>query len=115
MDVHRNGRSSYSLKANELRVILNVDEHTDLSFPIVGVRGLKTFMGFPYISVVDHPGVVLLVKDKTFNQVVSNKVLLMMLACWPLLSLMLLMSAVASVFVWLLVSILSSLFTKYSF
>ena len=104
VDVHRNGRSSYSLKANELRVILNVDEHTDLSFPIVGTRDQHTFLGFPFVSVVEHPGVVLMVKDRTFNEVVSDKVISMMLTCWPLLALMLLMSVVASVLVWLLVS-----------
>ena len=105
VDVHRNGRSSYSLKANELRVTLNVDEHTDLSFPIVGTRDQRTFLGYPFVSVVDHPGVVLLVKDRTFDEVVADKVILMMLTCWPLLALMLLMSVVASVLVWLLVSL----------
>ena len=35
---------------------------------------------------------------------VSDKVISMMLTCWPLLALMLLMSVVASVLVWLLVS-----------
>ena len=105
VDVHRNGRSSYSLKANELRVILNVDEHTDLSFPIVGTREQRKFLGYPFVSVVEHPGVVLMVKDRTFNEVVQDKVILMMLTCWPLLALMLLMAVVASVLVWVLVSI----------
>ncbi|XP_066925616.1 uncharacterized protein [Clytia hemisphaerica] len=104
LDMYKNGRGSYSLKINELRVILNMDEHTDLSFPIIGTKNQRYFMGYPYVSLVDYPGAVLIVKDKTLEEIVSGKVWLMMCACWPLLLLMLLMSVAMSLLVWLLES-----------
>jgi hypothetical protein len=103
LDMYKNGRSSYSLKANEFRVILNIDDHTDLSFPIVGTKNQRYFMGYPYISLVSYPGVVILVKDKSLNEIVASKVL-SLLSVWPLVVLMFLMSIVMGLLVWFLVS-----------
>jgi len=101
--MYKNGRSSYSLKANEFRVILNIDDHTDLSFPIVGTKNQRYFMGYPYISLVSYTGVVILVKDKSLNEIVASKVL-SLLSVWPLVVLMFLMSIVMGLLVWFLVS-----------
>ena len=115
LDMYKNGRSSYSLKTNELRVILNIDDHTDLSFPIIGTKDQRFFMGYPYISLVDYPGAVILVKDKSLNEIVNSKVI-SLLNVWPLIAVMLLMSVVIGLLVWLFVSLTFQciIYTKWS-
>jgi len=58
---------------------------------------------FPYVSVVEHPGVVLIVRDRVWQEVVIDMIKAI-LNIWPLVLMNLLIMMVAGFIVWLLVS-----------
>ena len=82
-----------------------VDEYTDLSFPIIGNSHSDEMVGYPFVPLVGHPGVVAIVRDKNINEIVLEMIM-MILGIYPLIGLNFLMMLAAGYIVWLLVSFL---------
>ena len=106
MDMKYNGRRSFAQKTIEIQAIQEIDQFTDLTFPVVGSKFLDSFLGYPYVSIVEHPGVVLIVRDKDWQEVVIEMIKAI-LGIWPLVLMNILVMLVAGFIVWLLVSYIS--------
>ena len=102
LDKIRNGRNMYAEKSSQLRAVQDIDSFTDLSFPIIGSQLVDEFMGYPFVSLIGHPGVVLIVKDRNINEIVLGMIELI-LSVWPLIVVNVLMMILAGFLVWLLV------------
>ena len=63
---------------------------------------MDTFTGYPFISIIQHPGVVLIGRDKLWNDVI-REMIVAILNVWPLIVLNVLIMIVAGFIVWLLV------------
>ena len=59
-------------------------------------------MDYPFISLIQHPGVVLIGRDKIWNEII-NEMVMAILNVWPLVLLNVLIIVVAGFIVWLLV------------
>ncbi|XP_066925678.1 uncharacterized protein [Clytia hemisphaerica] len=101
LDKMRNGRLEFAEKSLELKVLKEVDEYTDLSFPIIGNTYSDEMVGYPFVPLVGHPGVVAIVRDKNINEIVIEMIM-MILGIYPLIGLNLLMMIAAGYVVWLL-------------
>ena len=104
LDKSRNGRGGFAEKKSELKTLNEIDEFTDLSFPIIGNSLSDEMVGYPFVPLVAHPGVVVIVRDKNINEIVIEMIV-MIVGIYPLLLLNLLMMITAGFIVWLLVSI----------
>ena len=105
LDIVRNGRGAFAQKSSELKILKEVDEYTDLSFPIIGNSHSDEMVGYPFVPLVGHPGVVAIVRDKNINEIVLEMIM-MILGIYPLIGLNFLMMLAAGYIVWLLVSFL---------
>lgn len=103
LDKSRNGRGGFAEKASELKTLNEIDEFTDLSFPIIGNTLSDEMVGYPFVPLVSHPGVVAIVRDKDINEIVVDMIV-MIISIYPLLLLNLLMMVTAGFIVWILVS-----------
>uniref|UniRef100_A0A7M5X8J7 Uncharacterized protein n=2 Tax=Clytia hemisphaerica TaxID=252671 RepID=A0A7M5X8J7_9CNID len=101
LDIIRNGRGAFAQKATELKILKEVDEFTDLSFPIIGNTHSDEMVGYPFVPLVGHPGVVAIVRDKNINEIVVEMIM-MILGIYPLIGLNFLMMLAAGFIVWLL-------------
>ena len=64
----------------------------------------KDFLsGYMYVPMAQHPGIVMMVKTKTINDIVGDVVLLIF-KIWPLLLVNTLMIVIAGHVIWMLVS-----------
>ena len=98
-----NGRNSVAQKSSELKAIQEIDQYTDLTFPVVGTNDLDEFMKYPFVPLIEHPGIVLIAKDKSTNDVVVDMII-MIFNVWPLYLLNLMIMFMAGFTVWILVS-----------
>ncbi|XP_066928820.1 uncharacterized protein [Clytia hemisphaerica] len=101
LDILRNGRESLAQKSSELKILKEVDKFTDLSFPIIGNTYSDEMVGYPFVPLVGHPGVVAIVRDKNINEIVVEMIMVI-LGIYPLLGLNFLMMLAAGYIVWLL-------------
>ncbi|XP_066913417.1 uncharacterized protein [Clytia hemisphaerica] len=101
IDEKHNGRNAFAQKSSELQAVQEIDEYTDLTFPIIGTKYLDVFMDYPFISIIQHPGVVLIARDKLWNEII-NEMIFAILDVWPLVVLNNLIMLVAGFIVWLL-------------
>lgn len=68
----------------------------------LGSATTDELVGYPYVSLVDHPGVVVIVRDKNINEIVIEMIVMIM-NIYPLILLNLLMMVTAGLIVWILV------------
>ena len=99
-----NGRNYYAERPTELKAIQQIDQFTDVTFPVVGTQYLDEYLSYPYIPVIQHPGVVLIGRDKSINEVVID-ILRRICILWPLLVISLLLMITIGFSVWFLVSL----------
>lgn len=105
LDTALNGRNISSEVETVDMLLRNADEYTDLMFPVVGQSSEVKLMDYNFVSLIEHPGVLLIVKDKSNNEVIGDMlsslvyVLPVLLVCFVLL-------LVVALTVWLLVSML---------
>ena len=102
LDKDRNGRGVFAEKSSQLRTVEDIDEITDFTFPIISGTFAEEFMGYPFVPLIKYPGMMLIVKDKSINEIVLDMIL-MILSVWPLILINLLMMILAGYLVWLLV------------
>ena len=103
LDKSRNGRGGFAEKTSELKTLNEIDQFTDLSFPIIANTLSDEMVGYPFVPLVAHPGVVAIVRDKDINEIVIDMIV-MIVGIYPLLLLNLLMMVTAGFLVWMLVS-----------
>ena len=99
------GRGTFAEKKSAKRAIKDIDDFTDLTFPIIAHKNLDIFMGYPYVSLIDHPGIVMLAKDKSINEIVTDMMMLIILSIGPLVVVNVLMMIAAGFLIWALVSV----------
>ncbi|XP_057309719.1 uncharacterized protein LOC130647766 isoform X2 [Hydractinia symbiolongicarpus] len=99
IDKDRDGRGSPAQKSTLDKVIREIDQFTDLSFPIVGQKTLKNYLENEYVPLVDHPGVVFITKDKSVNEAVVS-MLMVMSNVIPLIALNMLFMVVVGMLMW---------------
>ena len=105
LDKFHNGRNALAMKSNAERAVREIDEYTDLSFPIIAQTTLDMFTGYPFIPLINHPGVVVIAKDKSIDEIVADK-LMLIFAIWPLMLINVLFMVLAGFIVWVGVSII---------
>ena len=82
---------------------MKVDAFTDITFPITGNKLLNEFIGYPFVPLVDHPGVIVIVKEKNVNDIVLDMIM-SILGIWPLFVINVVMMSLAGLIMWMLVS-----------
>lgn len=102
IDKVHDGRRSPAQKSTLDKVIREIDEFTDLSFPIVGQKTFKNYLENEYVPLVDHPGVVFITKDKSVNEAVVS-MLMVMSNVIPLIALNMLFMVVVGMLMWFIV------------
>ena len=103
IDKMYNGRKTLAGTENLESVLKNIDEYTDLTFPIIGTKYLTEYMEYSYVPLFDHPGSVLIVKDKSIDEVVRDMIASIM-EILPLIFINFLMMVIVALVIWLLVS-----------
>ena len=102
LDLSRDGRKGFARKSSEKKTIDQIDSFTDISFPITGNKMLDELIGYPFVPLIDHPGVIVIVKEKNVNDIVMDMIVAI-LGIWPLLLINLVMLCLAGLVMWMLV------------
>jgi hypothetical protein len=111
LDQEKTGRGELAQKATEKGAIADLDKYTGLTFPITANSAVRLYMEFQYVPLVKHPGIAVIVKRQSINDIVYG-IIVDMLKIWPLLFLNNLFMILVGFTVWLLVSTLN-LFTFF--
>ena len=115
LNLFRDGRKGFALKSSEKKAIAQVDGYTDISFPITANKMLDEFLGYPFVPLIDHPGVIVIVKEKNINDIVIDMIM-SILGLWPLFMINLVLMFLAGLVMWMLVcDILISMFFFFLF
>lgn len=98
------GNTSKALKDGVLEVNANIDDNIDLHFPIHGSRAQTIYgNGLPYVALIQSPGAAFIISSMNqYNE--SERVMKIVLACWPLMLVLFLASYVFGLVMWLIVS-----------
>ncbi|XP_066923996.1 uncharacterized protein [Clytia hemisphaerica] len=101
IDFDKNGRGVIAQQKTVGETVKQIDQFTDIIFPIAASTHAELFMNYPFIRLIEHPGIVLITRDKLLHEVVVNKIV-SILNLWPLVILDILIMLVSGFFVWLL-------------
>ena len=75
-----------------------------MSFVIAGRKAMRTLQGHPYISVIDHPGMILFTAKPTVSEQVSQMIGTIF-KLWPIFIVNAVFIMIAGIIFWFLVSI----------
>ena len=103
MEQFRNSHGTLAKKSSITKVISEINSFTDVSFPIHGQVDLQHIMGYPYIPLLQHPGVVMVTKQPSINKLVFN-VVRMIFRIWPLVVCNILLILLTGALLWYIVS-----------
>jgi hypothetical protein len=101
-----NGKGKPAEKQTQLDVMSDVDDVTDVSFPVPGHVSYTTFLKYyAYVSLVESPGTAYLVVRNDESTSRNNALFSTLGACWPIVLLSFGMALLAGMVIWLMVSI----------
>lgn len=119
MDHCCNGHTNISYASQPLNDSEVVKDHigengTVISFPVYGEMKDTTFQNFPYMPVVEAPGVVFIMTHEDSANA-AQAVMDAVFQGWPVLVLTLVMAALSGIIVWALVRLVRNCFFFTSF
>ncbi|XP_065061366.1 uncharacterized protein LOC135688444 isoform X2 [Rhopilema esculentum] len=83
IDFINDGKNGWAEKQSIAQVAKAIDDYVHLSFAIAGREEMPTFQGKPYISLIDHPGMVLYTPRPTMSEQVEA-MLTSIFQLWPI-------------------------------
>lgn len=102
-----NGKGKPAKKQSQYDVINDIDDVTDVSFPVRGFVGDTTFLKYySYVSLIESPGTAFLTVRKDESTSRDSALYNSLNDCWPVVILSFSMSLLAGILVWLLVSLI---------
>ena len=104
VDYEHDGLNQKSMQKLDSDLKKNLSHRTDFAFPIYGFPGQERYaQRFGYHGIVVSPGIAYIVNTKT-EEKMSAKLFQNVIGCWPAIVLSALLTYVAGVLIWLLVS-----------
>lgn len=85
-------------------IFLGIDDYVHMSFIIAGRKAMRSLQGHPYVSVTDHPGMILFTAKPTVPEQVS-RMLGSVFKLWPIFVVNTVFIVIAGIIFWFLVSI----------
>ncbi|XP_065060769.1 uncharacterized protein LOC135688019 isoform X3 [Rhopilema esculentum] len=83
IDFINDGKNGWAEKQSIAQVAKAIDDYVHLSFAIAGREEMPTFLGKPYSSLIDHPGMVLYTPRPTMSEQVEA-MLTSIFQLWPI-------------------------------
>ena len=103
-DFSHNGLNKNPMRELEIDLKRNLAHHTDFTFPIYGFHGQERFAKeYGYHGVVDSPGIAHVVNTKT-GESIATKMFKNIIGSWPPVALAFLLTYIAGVAIWVVVS-----------
>ncbi|XP_032222948.2 uncharacterized protein LOC116604538 [Nematostella vectensis] len=88
-------------KSSQLAVIEDIDDTTDISFPIAGHKDELRYMEkYVYLPLVQSPGIAFIAHKQDAGQQQADAISSSILACWPVTALFILMCYIVGVILW---------------
>ena len=103
LDKEKTGKGALAQKRNQKETLQDADKYTELSFPITAHTSVNYVSNLRYVSLVQHPGLALVVLQPDINTVV-NHLIGDIFKIWPILFINIMFMVLAGFFVWILVS-----------
>lgn len=104
VDFIYNGKFGFSFKPNMDRVAEDIDEFTDLSFPLSVNPAKNDSLNSKYVPLLSYPGAVFIIKNLDASSHVK-KMIGDVLATWPIFLLNFFFTLISGALVWFLVSL----------
>uniref|UniRef100_A0A7M5UJ08 Fibronectin type-III domain-containing protein n=1 Tax=Clytia hemisphaerica TaxID=252671 RepID=A0A7M5UJ08_9CNID len=101
LDKEKTGRGGLAQKATAKEAIQDIDQYTELTFPVAAHDQMSEFMGYKFISLVHHPGIAVVVKVMTINDMIET-LIGDMLKIWPIFLLNFLFMVIVGFLVWIM-------------
>eukprot|EP00111_Clytia_hemisphaerica_P023085 TCONS_00067910-protein len=101
LDKEKTGRGGLAQKATAKEAIQDIDQYTELTFPVAAHDEMSEFMGYKFISLVHHPGIAVVVKVMTINDMIET-LIGDMLKIWPIFLLNFLFMVIVGFLVWIM-------------
>ena len=99
-----NGKGDTALKVGQNDVINDIDDITEISFPVNGLVDDSAYLKeYAFLPIVKSPGVAFLTLAKKRNS--RSVALYAVLNCWPLVVLSFTLAYIAGFLIWILVSL----------
>jgi len=102
LDLTTNGKLSFARKSSRERVIDDIDQFTQFSFPLTSSPASPAGVKSSFVPVVKYPGAILLVRQPDSTELVQQ-MMLNVLATWPIFFMNGLFIILSGGLVWLLV------------
>ncbi|XP_057300554.1 uncharacterized protein LOC130633709 isoform X2 [Hydractinia symbiolongicarpus] len=83
IDLLFNGKSGFSRKSNIDRMVEDIDEYTELTFPLSSNPSKNDTLNARYVPIISYPGAVLIIKDVDVSTHVK-KMIYELLHTWPI-------------------------------
>ncbi|XP_048580690.1 phosphatidylinositol phosphatase PTPRQ [Nematostella vectensis] len=95
------GSGRIAKKKSQLAVIREIDDITDISFPISGRKDDTRYMDkYAYLPLVESPGIVFIVTRGNAGTEKTNTLSASLVACWPVVALFVFMSYIVGAVLW---------------
>ncbi|XP_065060766.1 uncharacterized protein LOC135688018 [Rhopilema esculentum] len=101
IDYFNDGKNGWADKRSFLQVTRAIDDFVHISFAVPGSLELPAFLGKPYISLVEHPGMVLFTAKPTRAEQIAD-MMNALFKLWPILAINLLFILLAGIIFWAL-------------
>ena len=103
LDFGKNGKDESSAKNSSRKLLEEMDESTDFTFPVYGHKDQDTYKGgFGYTPVIESAGVAFIIHPEV--SATQTTMFQTMLNCLPVLILPIVTAYIAGVIIWCLVS-----------
>ena len=104
IEISNNGKNALSAKEDVLEVLKDIDDVSEISFPIYGNKYITKYLGdYAYINIVESPGVAFLAASRPPGGKATNMIMAV-LQTVPLIVLSACMAFMSGFIVWFLVS-----------
>ena len=102
LDFKTNGKNEPSTKNSSRRLLEELDESTDFTFPVYGHKDQDSYKGgFGYTPVIESAGVAFIVYPEVST---TSSMLRVLLSCLPVFILPIVTAYIAGIIIWCLVS-----------
>ena len=98
-----NGKNGWAEKSTIMDVKRDIDSYVQVSFPLLGRQELTHYLGFAFVPVIKHPGVVFFIIKESLDEQVSA-MMKSIFSVWPIIFINGLLIVMTGIIVWSLVS-----------
>ena len=103
IDYSNNGKNGWAEKSTIMDIQRDIDSYVQASFPLLGRQELTHYLGFAFVPVIKHPGVVFFIIKESLDEQVSA-MMKSLFSVWPIIFINGLLIVMTGIIIWSLVS-----------